>query len=217
MKKILRIKRQKGRGAEPYWQEFEYESDDESVSVATALMSLPVRWEHSCLQKRCGACAMVIDGRPSLACDRRLFELSSELVVIEPLRKFPVIEDLLVDRQSIMDTLKKRSVWLTDDSDLRSEDTVFEAAGCLNCGLCLEVCPNFNIEGSFGGMSLMSSMVRLMAEAKDEQIKALKKDYEKGVYAGCGKSLACRDICPAGLDMEKLLIKGNFAGRRHIL
>ena len=52
MNKSLRILRQMSKDDEPYWQEFRYETDDGSATVATALMTLPVTWEHSCLQKK---------------------------------------------------------------------------------------------------------------------------------------------------------------------
>ena len=84
-----------------------YETEDPAETVANALTRInerleaagerPIRWEHSCLQKKCGACAMVINGRPGLACDARLSEYG-ETIRLEPLRKFPRVEDLMVDR-----------------------------------------------------------------------------------------------------------------------
>ena len=211
MKKVLHIKRKKAEDSESYWEDFEYETDDESASVATALMTTPVKWEHSCLQKRCGACAMVINDVPRLACDTRLSQLKGDTVTIKPLQKFPVIEDLLVDRVSVMERLKAMSVWFESNAKKSGEDIAFESSRCLQCGLCLEVCPNFYVEGSFGGMASMTSLVRIMSKAPDSQKKRLRSDYYKNVYSGCGKSLACRDICPAGIDIEKLLVKGNGA------
>ena len=66
MKKVLHIRRQKAGSNDAYWEDFIYEYK-EADTVATALMTLPVVWEHSCLQKRCGACAVVINGIPRLA------------------------------------------------------------------------------------------------------------------------------------------------------
>ncbi|MDR2795780.1 MAG: fumarate reductase iron-sulfur subunit, partial [Spirochaetaceae bacterium] len=31
-----------------------------------------MNWECSCLQKKCGACAMLINNTPALACDTKL-------------------------------------------------------------------------------------------------------------------------------------------------
>ena len=57
----------------------------------------------------------------------------------------------------------------------------------------------------------MTVMSQIMSKAPDMQKKDLGKNYRKNVYNGCGKSLACRDICPAKIDMEKLLVKSNAA------
>lgn len=229
MKKILHIRRQASPTDEPYWQDFSYQTEDDGATVATALAEIagrsaddfveaqkgkndrPIAWEHSCLQRKCGACAMVIGGVPRLACDVRLSSLKKETVTVEPLRKFPVVEDLMVDRSTMMARLKELSVWYEGDAKVSGEQMAFEASKCLQCGLCLEVCPNFAVDGTFSGMAAMAPMARLIAKLPDSQRKKLSEDYQKAVYEGCGKSLACRDVCPAGIDMDGLLARSNGA------
>ena len=216
MKKVLHIRRQKAGSNDAYWEDFIYEYK-EADTVATALMTLPVVWEHSCLQKRCGACAVVINGIPRLACDTRLSSLKGERVVIEPLRKFPVVEDLLVDRSSMMDKLREMELWLNDDAVPDGEKMAFEASKCLQCGLCLEVCPNFYVGGKFGGMAAMAPTARLLNKAPEGQQTELSKTYDKNIYEGCAKSLACRNICPAQIDIENLLVRSAAASVWKIL
>ena len=227
MKKILKILRRKSGEDEPYYESFEYEYSDEGATAATALMEISRRsglmWEHSCLQKKCGACAMVIDGKPVLACDTRLSDLRGETVTVEPLRKFPVVRDLLVDRTAMSERLKAMQVYpvavkepvsstaaAKDRREIRREEredeTAFEASRCIQCGLCLEVCPNYYREGSFAGMAGMAPLARLLAKNEDP---GNRKTYLRAVYEGCGKSLACRDVCPAGIDMDRLLSRSN--------
>lgn len=225
MKKTIKILRRKSREDKPYYESFPFASEDEGATVATALMQISrtsgLTWEHSCLQKKCGACAMVIDGMPKLACDTRLSECKGETVVVEPLRKFPVVRDLLVDRSAVTERLDALRVYpnakrLTERGDVktprqirceeRRDETAYEASKCIQCGLCLEVCPNYYREGSFAGMAGMAPMARLLA---GDDSKHLRKAYQKSVYEGCGKSLACRDVCPAGLDMDRLLSRNN--------
>ncbi|MDO4539054.1 MAG: 2Fe-2S iron-sulfur cluster-binding protein [Coriobacteriales bacterium] len=228
MRKLLQVLRRNAPEATPVWQTFAFESEDQDVTVATALRMLnertnlrdvdgnpaePIRWESSCLQKKCGACAMVIDGTPRLACDTKLAALPRETVRLEPLRKFPVVADLLVDRSALMENLAEAESWLEGVAELPNKrwEIAYEASRCLQCGLCLEVCPNFSVQGAFGGMAAMAPLARLLAQAPKSQRSELAAAYREKVYGGCGKSLACRNVCPAELDIDKLLSRSNAA------
>ena len=122
----VKILRQASPVSEPYWQEFNYECQ-ENQTVAGMLDELNykddlvdingdpaprIQWECSCLQGMCGACAMVINGRPALACEVFLRDIKGDTVVIEPLKKFATISDLVVDRGIIHQNLKKANVYI---------------------------------------------------------------------------------------------------------
>ena len=214
------ILRRKSPESEPYLQTVTYSCSAPSETVAYALTELsrgelsqdPVRWQCSCLQRKCGACAMVINGRPRLACDARLGDLGDK-VTLGPLKKFPVVADLIVDRSAMMNALLRMQVWLSEAHlpEERAADLSYDASRCLQCGCCLEVCPNFAADGEFYGMAALAPSARLMAALPDSQKKQLFRDYRRHIYEGCGKSLACRDICPAGIDTERLLVNANAA------
>jgi len=225
MKKILKILRRKSGNEKPYYEQFTFESEDDGATVGTALMQISqntdLKWEHSCLQKKCGACAMIINGKPALACDTRLSECEGQTVIVEPLRKFPVVRDLVVDRSAMSEKLKEMKAYPVSVRSQNSEDTLsagqirqmhkdddtaFEASRCIQCGLCLEVCPNYHREGVFAGMSGMTPIAKLLAKDDNRENHAV---YRKYVYEGCGKSLACRNVCPAGIGMDKLLSRSN--------
>lgn len=222
MKKELDILRFDGH--EHYRQVIPFETDDENATVASALTAInnagnyvdsqqrpvgQIRWECSCLQKKCGACAMVINSLPRLACDTRLADCKGK-ITIEPLRKFPVIEDLIVDRSAMLGQLRDMQLWLEENAPLdeKSCGTAYEASRCLQCGCCLEVCPNFAVGLPFFGMSAAVPASRIIAESRKKEFL---RQYKKHVYEGCGKSLACRNICPAGIDIEGLLVSSNAA------
>ena len=221
----LMILRRVNRDAKPYWQRFNYEPQSADESVASALTALndmedlrdadgnpaePIRWEHSCLQKKCGACAMVINDRPGLACGTRLNSFK-KTVKIEPLRKFPVIADLMVDRSVMFENLKNLRLWFEENADGKDKamSLSYESSRCLQCGCCLEVCPNFHIDGKFTGTASAVPMTRVLAQLPASQKKAMTDAYRLHVYEGCGKSLACRNICPAGLDIDEILLNSS--------
>ncbi len=223
----IKILRRESRDAAPFWQSFFYTPQGDGETVATVLTWLCetpdlrdidgnpaalIRWEHSCLQKKCGACAMVINGTPRLACHARLSEYK-DVISLEPLRKFPVAADLIVDRSAMLDQLRSMALWLREDQVPimdRFEDA-YDSSRCLQCGLCLEVCPNFRVDGAFFGASAAIPAGRLLSESDNPRKTELAKAYRQYVYEGCGRSLACHDVCPAGIDVERLMAKSNGA------
>lgn len=223
IKTELEILRKKRWDERPHIESFSYETDDGTETVATALTRLNeriaadksasglIRWDCSCLQKKCGACAMLINGKPGLACDARLSAYPGR-IRLEPLKKFPVIEDLVVDRSVMLRNLERLKVWLESEADASEcQKTAYEASRCLQCGCCLEVCPNFMAEGDFAGMAAAIPASRLIAEQGGDKEKGagLRRQYGKYIYEGCGKSLACKNICPAGIDTESMLVNSN--------
>lgn len=222
MNYILEITRKKRGENSPYVQKFYYETENAGDTVATALKSIndrekitdingktaeKIEWECSCLQKKCGACAMVINGKPTLACSAVLKDLKNP-IKLEPLKKFPLICDLKVDRSILYENLKTVSAWLNNTAELseKRREAAYEGARCLQCGCCLEVCPNFYAGGKFFGASVAAVTTTLLSEMPKKERDALAKEYKAHVYSGCGKSLACRDICPAQIDTDDLLV-----------
>lgn len=98
----IRIRRQESQKSDSYWQEFEFDGSKNS-SVATVLKELnsrtplkdnsgtivtPISWECSCMVRKCGACAMLINERPRLACSTFLHTLKGSTITLEPLSNF---------------------------------------------------------------------------------------------------------------------------------
>ena len=219
------LRRRPGEG-ESWQQTIEFRPADDNATVATALTAMNadptlrdtegrpvghIAWECSCLQKKCGACAMRINGVPGLACDAKLSEMPGGVVRLEPLKKFPVVADLIVDRNALYDNLEQVHAWLDREVSLREAqaELAYEGARCLQCGCCLEVCPNFMPGGAFAGAAALAPLSRLIAELSPSKREEVYRLYTRRVFEGCGKSLACRDVCPAGLDVEKLLVNSN--------
>ena len=227
MNVTLKILRRERDVKESFWQCFRYVPKTDNDTVATALTELnkrenltdadgnparSVEWECSCLQKKCGACAMVIDGRPRLACDAPLREfVKAGRVRVEPLRKFPVVADLVVDRSVMFENLKTLRLWFEAEARISeaAEELAYDASRCLQCGCCLEICPNFYAGGSFFGMATVPITTRLLTEMTPKEYRVLAKLYAAHTFAGCGKSLACKDICPKKIDTEKLMVNAN--------
>ena len=232
----LKILRRQSAAQQPFWQIIPYETDNMAETVASALTRInesgtcrdsqgrPVTkivWEHSCLQKKCGACAMVIAGRPQLACEVFLRGFrNGKTVTIEPLRKFPIIADLQCDRSILFENLGTMQLWGQEDhAQIQTDpERSYDAARCLQCGCCLEVCPNVAVGERFFGAASFVPAARLLSTLPEEDQTAVRRAYAQHCYQDCGKSLACHAICPAGIDIRRLLLHTNavvFRGLPH--
>ena len=212
---LVKIKRQETKDSKPYWQSFRYDGD-RNTTVSAMLDALNytddlfdadgkparrIRWECSCQQKMCGACAMVINGVPALACATFLNSFKGDELTLEPLSKFPVISDFIVDRSIISENLKNAGVYLGEYRKIRPEDypQLYSVARCLKCGLCLEVCPNYNRGENFFGANFANESY-LMTEQTADRGEELKEVYAEHFAKGCSKALACMKVCPMEID-----------------
>lgn len=195
---------------------FHYDGDL-NISVTTLLERLnnPVEYSCSCLQGLCGACAMVINGEPKLACKTFLNEeqIVKEygIITIEPLSKFPVIKDLKVDRSILYESMKNSHLWLESEAKINQNnlDFEYEMSLCLLCGCCCEACPNYN-SGDFVGAHIPVSASKLInQEQNSSHLKFMKKNYKKGFYNHCAKSLACEDSCPMKIATQRAISRMN--------
>jgi succinate dehydrogenase / fumarate reductase iron-sulfur subunit len=223
-KKTVRfeILRQDKADSKSYWESFEVEYRP-NMNVISALMEIqrnpvnangekttPVSWEMVCLEEVCGACSMVINGRPRQSCTA-LVDQFEHPIRLEPMKTFPVVRDLVVDRNVMFDSLKKIKAWIPIDGtyDLgegprmpeRKRQWAYELSKCMTCGVCLEACPNVNDKTNFIGPALLSQ-VRLFnthptgAMNKDERLAALMTD---GGIAECGNSQNCVESFTKGI------------------
>lgn len=220
----VKIKRQKAPDKPFYWQTFEY-NGQEHVTVSAILDSLNyaddlfdiegnptsrIRWECSCMQSVCGGCAMVINGVPRLACATYADEIKGNELILEPLSKFPVIADLVVDRTIIYENLTKVKAYLenTAKSDKKDYKQQYSVAKCLKCGLCLEVCPNYHPGAEFYGAILANESYLLASQTADKKPEIV-KEYKKHFAEGCSKALSCQKVCPAGIETITSILKMN--------
>jgi succinate dehydrogenase / fumarate reductase iron-sulfur subunit len=164
----VRVRRQDGPGKEPYWElhRIKYEPELNVISVLQRIAAqatnsdgkkvMPVVWDCGCLEEVCGACTMQINGRVRQSCSALvdvLLEENSDEIVLEPMSKFPVIRDLMVDRQRLFRGLQRVKAWVPVDSyydmgpgerQLRAtQEQNYPLSQCMSCGCCVEACPQY--------------------------------------------------------------------------
>lgn len=165
----LRIARQDKPGGMRYHQTFEIEHVP-GMNVISALQAVakdptpvgaaepvtPVVWDCNCLEEVCGACTMVINGRVRQACTALIDNLdrnSGGEIELEPMSKFPVVRDLMVDRSRMFRGLKRVKAWIPVDGYYDAgpgptqspamQEEAYPLSECMTCGCCMDVCPQF--------------------------------------------------------------------------
>lgn len=221
---IVKIKRQEAFHTQPYWQSFSYDGE-RTISVAALLDDLndreelldvegmparKIRWACSCMQGVCGACSMIINGTPALACKTFLRDLPTDELRLEPLTKFPTACDLIVDRDVIEEGLQRARLYIGEweQPEQKESEFLYTAAKCLKCGLCLEVCPNYGKGERFLG-GLFANQARLTLSQSRERKAELLGEYRAHFAAGCSKALSCQKVCPVGISTLSSMLKLN--------
>jgi succinate dehydrogenase / fumarate reductase iron-sulfur subunit len=227
------VKRQDSPESKPYQEEFEIPYRP-NMNVISALMEVqrnpqnangtkttPVCWESNCLEEVCGACSMVINGKPRQACTALIDKLEQP-IRLEPMNTFPIVRDLVIDRQRMFDGLKKVKAWIPIDGtyDLgpgprmaeAKRQWAYELSKCMTCGVCVEACPNVNEKTDFIGPYAISQVRLFNAHPtgslnKDERTATLMQD---GGIEGCGNSQNCVKVCPKGIPLTTSIAAMNM-------
>lgn len=164
----VRVLRQDGPGGASYWERHRvpYEHDMNVISVLQRIAAQarsvegeqvsPVAWECCCLEEVCGACTMVVNGKVRQACTAlvdRLLTDEPEGIELRPMGKFPVVRDLVVERQRLFRALKKVRAWIDVDGyydagpgprqSPEDQEVAYPLSQCMSCGCCLEACPQY--------------------------------------------------------------------------
>lgn len=224
---ILKIWR--GSPGKQYWEEFELELKP-SLNVTSALMEIrknpvntkgekvaPVSFEAGCLEEVCGSCSILINGYPRQGCTALIKtiieETKSSTITLAPFTKFPLVRDLIIDRSSMFENLKKVHAWVEADGSFiqgpgpkispKKQEVMYSLSQCMTCGCCVEACPQMNDHSDFVGPQVIAQ-VRLFnahpvgAEDKEKRMHAM---MEPGGINACGNAQNCVKVCPKNIPL----------------
>jgi succinate dehydrogenase iron-sulfur subunit len=217
---ILRYNPQE-TGSVPRMQTYELEEAD-GMTLFIALNEIREKQDASlhfdfvCRAGICGSCAMVIDGRPALACRTLTKSLGTE-ITLAPLPVFELIADLSVNTGKWMRAMSERlQTWVhmkeqeVDVSRLEARmepelaEQIYELDRCIECGCCVAGCGTARMRQDFVGAVGLNKIARFRLDPRD--VRSDDDYYElvgddAGVF-GCMSLLACHDVCPKELPLS---------------
>ena len=172
---------------------------------------MAVRW--NCKAGKCGSCSMEINGRPKLACMTRMNEFpNDQTIVIQPLKTFPLIKDLVTDvswnykqNQQISpfspnSKKKSKKGYIMMQEDV---EKVQEFRKCIECYLCQNVCHVLRDQTTkkyFVGPRFMIRLASLVMHPLDnkDRINDVKNKFGSGM---CNITKCCTDVCPENIEI----------------
>src|SRR5215468_6103893 len=208
-------------GSVPHMQTYELEQT-EGMTLFIALSEIresldpSLQFDFVCRAGICGSCAMVVNGRPTLACRTLTRDVGPE-ITLAPLPVFELIGDLSVNTGKWMrGTSERLEAWLHGkrpdvdldrieepmDPDLAEKLNALDR--CVECGCCVAACGTARMRPDFVGAVGIAKIARFRLDPRDARTD---DDYyeligdDDGVF-GCMSLLACHDVCPKNLPLE---------------
>ena len=180
-----------------------------------------IAFDHDCREGICGACGMVINGRPhgprraTTACQLHMRHFADGAAIwVEPWRAkaFPVIKDLVVDRGAL-DRIVQAGGFITIRPGGAPEanatlvpkadaDLAMDAAQCIGCGACVAACPNAS---AMLFVAAKVSHLGLLPQGQPERYTRVNEMIgvmEAEGFGPCSNHGECMAACPKEISVD---------------
>lgn len=175
-----------------------------------------VVFQDDCVGAGCTSCLFVINGVPRLGCQTQVQELSQP-VSVEPLAKFPVVRDLVVNKKRLREARGAMQSWnelegiLSGSFFERQSQSVSQNLlrlnSCTSCGACLEACPQVGKKSAYLGVQALSRVALFASTPVGQLQMPSRPDSLNGPLGldGCDQSQNCVRACPQKIPLTESL------------
>ena len=183
----------------------------------------PVAFEHDCREGICGACSLVIDGRPhgpmkgTTTCQVHMRHYhDGDTIVIEPFRAraFPVLKDLVVDRSAFERIIQSGGFISVNTGQPQDANAIpiekeqasraFDAAACIGCGACVAACPNASAMLYTSAKVSHLALLPQGAVERRRRVLSMVAQMDKDGFGRCSNVTACEAECPKEISVENI-------------
>lgn len=182
----------------------------------------PIAFDHDCREGICGACSLVINGRPhgpkqTTTCQLHMRSFNDgDTIYIEPWRAhaFPVVKDLVVDR-SAFDRIIQAGGYISvntgnapDANEIlipkKIADEAMDSASCIGCGACVAACKNAS---AMLFVSAKISQLALLPQGQAEKeirVEKMVAQMDEEGFGACTNTGACAAECPKQISLVNI-------------
>ena len=188
-----------------------------------------IRWQQdstlsfrmSCAHGICGSDGLTINSESALACQKLVkdYDYSKE-ILIEPLKYFDVVKDLIVDLTPFYERIKSINPQASQSTAMEAsekeriqspiERSQFDdALKCILCGCCYGSCPVMTAEDrEFIGPAAILREQRYLFDSRttDAQERAQIVQKPHGVWS-CKSYYKCTVVCPKNIKVTEAILK----------
>jgi len=230
MKIALRIWRQHDARAPGAFARYELDDVRPDATLLEALDRLnerlvasgepPVAFDGDCREGICGACGVVVNGRPhgpvpgTTTCllTLRAFR-SGGTITLEPFRTgaFSVVRDLVVDRGALDRIVQSGGYVSVSAGSAPAANTLsverdaaeraLDAAACIGCGACVAACPNGSAALFVGAKLTHLGLLPQGQPERSRRAHALVAAADRERFGGCSLHGECTAACPKRIDL----------------
>ena len=181
----------------------------------------PIAFDYDCREGICGTCGVVINGQPhgpapaTTTCQlhMRLFN-DGDTITIEPwrARAFPVIKDLVVDRQAF-DRIIQAGGFISISTGSAPEanaipiaketaELAMDAASCIGCGACVAACPNASAMLFTAAKISHLGLLPQGQSERHERALQMVATMDEEMFGACTNTGECEAVCPKEISIE---------------
>ncbi len=206
----------------PHWEEYKAEAEPndrllDALHYIKWYVDGTLTLRRSCAHGICGSDALMINGLNRLACKVIMREVSKESspIVVEPIRGFPIMKDLVVDFEGFFAKYRAIKPFLINDEPppererlqspkqrARYDDTT----KCILCACCTTACPTYWADREYIGPAAIVQAHRFIFDSRDEgTAERMNMLGERGGVFTCRSIYNCSQSCPREIDIVKAI------------
>lgn len=211
----------------PRRQEFRLDLAVRGTTVLDALFQIrqeldpTLTFRYSCRSAICGSCAMVINGRHTLACKTLIgpeLEQHGPTITIGPLRNLPVLKDLAVRMEPFWAKIRAVTPWLIAGGESgpaaspaltrTTRAWLHNADGCIMCGACVSACNSLDVSPGFLGPAALAKAYRFLADPRDG-VRRRRLEFlvqPDGIW-DCTRCNFCVEVCPKDVQPMEAIVR----------